>query len=320
MTTQGQNLYNGYFISDGNPRIIEFPGDITSYFQINWTKWNSTATPGVLKRAWFHVSMPRDSYVGVKNTDGAATDESIAGTSGGFTYIDPQNIPTFAATTITAVTQANPAQITSASHGLVAGDLVYLNNVTGMQQISGWVFEVKSIVDASNFTIDLDSSAFAAPGTGGTATKVDDPLDFFPQHNYISSISQAANCVVRVSWTNPSENCPIGSKWRFNVSAASGMIQINGQIGTVLAVNDADNTITFDTNTVGYTAFALPASGSVPYTFPHIVPVGEDNSILSAAVRNDAFRGLQLGNAVVGASGDHIKWFARTGEIINTYR
>ena len=319
MSIQGQVLYKGHFTSDGNPRTIDFPGDVTNYFQMNWTQWNSTANPGVLKRAWFHDSMPNGSYLGVKNTDAAATDESILALTGGFTRIAPDNVVTFAATAITAVTQANPAQITSAGHGLLAGDLIYINNVTGMQQISGWVFRVRSIVDPNNFTIYLDSSGFAAPGTGGTVRKGVDPLGFFPQHNYISAITQAANCVVTVTWALPSTNFPVGSKWRFNVPAVNGMVEIDGLLGTVLAASDVANTVTFDIDTTGFTAFALPASAGVPYTFPQVTPVGEDNTILAAAVTNDGFRGLELGTAVVGVASDEIKWWACKGELINLY-
>ena len=97
---------------------------------------------------------------------------------------------------------------------------------------------------------------FAAPGTGGTVRKGVDPVGFFPQHNYISAITQAANCVVTVTWALPSTNFPVGSKWRFNVPAVNGMVEIDGLLGTVLAASDVANTVTFDIDTTGFTAVA----------------------------------------------------------------
>lgn len=318
MSVQGNNVFYGHFTSDGNPTIIEFPGPVNFYYQMNWTQWNSTANPGVLKRAWFHSTMPDASYLGVQNTNGAATDQSIRGTTGGFTPLDFENIPVFAPTAITAVTQANPAQITSNAHGLAVGDRCVLYNVTGMQQISGWLFEVRAIVDANNFTIQLDSSGFAAPGTGGQVRKVIGAFEFRPQMNYITSISQAASAVVRMAWATPSLNTPIGSLIRFRVSADSGMTEINDLIGEVTAINDTNATATVNIDTTGFTAFALPVSGTV-YTQPHFVPVGEITSILAASMTNQAFEGLELGTAVVGASADEIKWVASMRELINVY-
>ncbi len=314
MTVQGNNIIYGSFTSDGNARTLILPSLVDRFVITNRTLWGSGPAGKITKSEWSR-GMPAGWAL---NTGEAAGNDLYAtkSTVNGFTEINPLNIPTFAATTITAITQANPAQITSATHGLQPKDLVVLNNITGMQQISGWVFEVKSVIDASNFTIDLDSSGFAAAGTGGTVRKIDDPLDFFPQHNYISSITKAVNCVVRVTWTDPSINCPIGSKWRFNVPASSGMVEINGRLGTVLAVNDTDNTVTFDIDTTGFTTFALPASGSVPYTFPQITPVGEINTTLLAAVTNDGFLGLRLGTDVVGENGNVMDWIALKGVTI----
>lgn len=318
MTVQGNQVYYGDFVSDGVPTTIQFAGPVNYYYQMNWTQWNSTANPGVLKRAWYHSSMPAASYLGVKNTDGAATDESVIAVAGGFTPIDFTNPPTYASTAITAVTAANPAQITSNGHGLVAGDLVELQNVTGMQQISSMIFEVNTIVDPNNFTIFLDSSGFAAAGTGGTATKIFNSLYYSPFRGLITGITQAANAVMTLAVFRPGEY-EVGERYRMIVPTGFGMTQMNGLLVTIVAVNAATNTITLDVDSTAFTAFAFPASAAVPFTFPQFVPVGDITPVLTGSIVNRAFHGLELGSVVVGAASDHIKWFASTAELINSY-
>lgn len=320
MSVQGNNIFYGHFTSDGNPTTIELPGPVNFYYQMNWTQWNSVANPGVLKRAWFHSTMPNGSYLGVKNTDGAATDESIMAATNGFTPVDPRIPQTFAATAITAVTQANPAQITSNAHGLAINDLVKLSNVTGMQQISNYIWRVRSIVDVNNFTIFLDSSGFAAAGTGGTATRILEP-DFFtyaPPGGQISGITQAANAVVTLAFEDASV-VQVGAIYRFTIPPEFGMTEMNGLLGTVTAVSAANNTMTVNINSAGFTAFAFPASGAVPFSPPIFIPAGATTPTLTAAMHNITFIGLQLGTAVVGANGDDIKWVASTRELLDVY-
>lgn len=67
---------------------------------------------------------------------------------------------------ITAITQANPAQVTSANHGLLDGNKVSFNYVGGMTEIVGATYTV-TVVDDDNFTVDVDSSAFTAFTSGG---------------------------------------------------------------------------------------------------------------------------------------------------------
>lgn len=318
MSVQGNNVFYGHFTSDGNPTTIEFPGPVNFYYQMNWTQWNSVANPSVLKRAWFHSTMPSASYLGVQNTAGAATDESIMAATGGFTPIDFRNPPTFAGTAITAVTQANPAQVTSNGHGLVVGDLVILTNVTGMQQISSLVFEVNTVVDANNFTVFLDSSGFAAAGTGGTATKLFNDTFYTPFRGAITDITQAASAVITLAVFAPGDY-NVGETHRIIVPAGFGMTQMNGLVATITAVNAATNTITVNINSTAFTAFAFPASASVPFTFSQIVPIGDVGSVLTGSIQNRAFFGLELGSAVVGANNDDIKWVASTRELLSVY-
>lgn len=72
--------------------------------------------------------------------------------------------------TITAITKAASAQVTATAHGFVQGQIVYITGVVGMTEINGQWYLVKTVVDANNFTLALDSTNFATYTSGGTAS------------------------------------------------------------------------------------------------------------------------------------------------------
>jgi len=70
---------------------------------------------------------------------------------------------------ITDVTKADPAVVTAADHGMVDGDSVRIENVVGMTELNGNIYEVDS-ADAPSFELkDTDSSAYTAYASGGVA-------------------------------------------------------------------------------------------------------------------------------------------------------
>jgi hypothetical protein len=72
--------------------------------------------------------------------------------------------------TITNITQANPAVVTSAGHGLTTGDSVEIVNVLGMVEINDQHSRV-TVVDANSFQLDwIDSTGYTSYTSGGTAT------------------------------------------------------------------------------------------------------------------------------------------------------
>lgn len=80
------------------------------------------------------------------------------------------------AKTITAITKANPGVVTSAAHGFVAGDWVFITGVVGMTQLNGRSFIVGTV--ATNtfqlHTLDdtpLDTTLYTTYVSGGTAAR-----------------------------------------------------------------------------------------------------------------------------------------------------
>lgn len=88
---------------------------------------------------------------------------SITGTTQVFTDVIEAGAKTGA---ITAATQANPCQITSAAHGLYNNLQLTITNIEGMTQLNNRNYKV-TFVNSDNFTIGIDSSAYTAYTAGG---------------------------------------------------------------------------------------------------------------------------------------------------------
>jgi hypothetical protein len=80
----------------------------------------------------------------------------------------------FAATQkpIQAITQAANAQVTCNGHGFAQGQAVLLSNLGGMTPLSGQTVTV-TVLDANNFTIGVNTSAYPAYAGGGVASAED---------------------------------------------------------------------------------------------------------------------------------------------------
>lgn len=83
-----------------------------------------------------------------------------------------ESLPGYESTkTITAITQASPAQVTAASHGYDNGDIVRLKDIVGMTELNDAEYVI-TVVDANNFTLDdVDSTAYTAYTSGGTSER-----------------------------------------------------------------------------------------------------------------------------------------------------
>ena len=85
---------------------------------------------------------------------------------------------------------------------------------------------------------------------------------------------------------------------------------MNNLIGEVTAVGTTS--ITVDIDSSAFTAFAYPTSATAAagVTWPQVVPVGEDYTILTDRIYNSDVRGVNLGVNVVGADGALVVWRA----------
>ena len=74
--------------------------------------------------------------------------------------------------TITAITQANPAVVTSSTHGYSNGDHVWINSVVGMTRLNARRFTVANQTTNTFELTGENSTSYDAYASGGTAAKV----------------------------------------------------------------------------------------------------------------------------------------------------
>lgn len=70
--------------------------------------------------------------------------------------------------TITGITKAALAVVTSAGHGYAVNDQVYFRGITGMIEINGLIGTIQSVT-TDTFTVDIDSSNFTTFGSASNS-------------------------------------------------------------------------------------------------------------------------------------------------------
>jgi len=89
-----------------------------------------------------------------------------------------QEITNSSAITITGITKANPGVVTAAAHGFSDDDIVLIEDVVGMTSVNDVRVKIDDATTdtfslATEAGVDIDTSAYTAYVSGGTATKVD---------------------------------------------------------------------------------------------------------------------------------------------------
>jgi hypothetical protein len=228
----------------------------------NRTAWGDDAAETSVE-SWYRRGMAAGAAQTVDQavTTGIMSTEAV--TSGGFTFIDTSNPPSFAALATTAISgNAGTFVVTMANTGSIAvGDYVRLYGTTGELQIAGYSFQVTAVTANTSITLGYMASGgltFAADATAGQVVKYI-PNRMYPRWQYIANITRAAQGVVY--FTAKNDYTP-GEIVSFRVSSAFGMDEINNKQARVLSVTNSStvSSITIDLDTSGYTAFAFPTS------------------------------------------------------------
>lgn len=123
-----------------------------------------------------------------------------------------QNIDANSAKAITGLTQANPGVVTATAHGFATGDKIKLASVGGMTQVNNLYFTI-TVLTADTFSIGVDTTAYTAYTSGGTATQY--------------GITQTSPARVYAAAHGLSNGDLI------YISAAAGMTEVNGIAFTV---------------------------------------------------------------------------------------
>lgn len=284
---------SGSFTSDGLPRVLDIQSG-ASYFKLT----NVTAGQ---EYEWFSSFAVDSAY----DITGAALI-----TSGGISAFASQENAFGPEKTGTGVSQAAAAVVTIVAHGFETGDIVRLYGTTGMRQIAGQLFQVTK-TGADTFTIDLDTSGFVAPATAVKARKLLVPQLIEPRSRAIVDLTLGASTTVK---TSVDHGYAVGQYITLVVPSEFGSSEISGQSGRISAISSA-NEFVVEIDSSAASAFAYPASGSVPFTFPQAVVAGDQTTlaqgnVFPGSIRNDGIRGLALGATVVGSAADEIYWYA----------
>lgn len=284
---------SGSFTSDGLPRVLDIQSG-ASYFKLT----NVTASQ---EYEWFSSFAADSAY----DITGAA----LISSGGVSAFASAENVYG-AELTGTGVSQAAAAVVTINGHGLATGDIVRLYGATGMRQIAGQLFQI-TVTGANTFTIDLDTSGFAAPATAIKARKLIVPQLIEPRSRYIVDLTLGATTTVK---TSVDHGYAVGQYITLFVPVEFGSSEVSGQSGRISSITSA-NEFVVDIDSSAASAFAYPASGSVPFSFPYAVVAGDQTTlaqgnVFPGAIRNSGVRGLALGATVVGSAADEIYWYA----------
>lgn len=308
---------HGYFTSDGTAKIISINTDIDIIKVTNMTEIAASNSGHGTVYHWLKASNGWVEYH-------PAADHTIAVdvlASGAFTIIDSSENPVGAVdSTITAISNAAiPVVTLTSTSDLCAGDVVRLFDPTGAQQFGGYDFTIGNNTFTGT-TFSLDYAPQIVAGTTASLRKISYDTIYAPRERKITNITAASSAVVTFSVTH---DFTAGQVIRFNVSAAFGMSEINGLRGTVTAISTANNTVTVDIDSSGFTAFAFPLTAAKLFSPAQAVSVGE--TVVSPravpyqdAVYNTAYKGVKLQAGVKlpgGSNNDVIHW-----EISSTFK
>ena len=316
-------IQQGRFTSTGANKVIQLRADVDWMRVYNTTQAAASQTTVVGVEYYWQRGFPADAtWIYYKSNAANAANLSQYSTSEGFTLIDSSlQTPGTLNATITAVSSAAiPVVSNSGTNGLLAGDVVRIINVAGAQQLGGVDFTVGNNTLTSG-TFSLDYMAQIVAGTTGSWRKISFNPIFYPRRRVVTKITKAASAVVTLSVTH---GYKVGQAVRFKVPADFGMVEMDGLLGVITAIDTTvttGNSITVDIDSTAFTTFAWPLTASTAFTPAEVIPVGEDTAealsavqdILSDATINESYIGMSLFGGESnpgGANADVMYWVA----------
>lgn len=344
---------NGSTVTAQNIPMTDMPDWVFVKDKTNWGAQSTAANP--IYAEWFS-SMAQGSYLALgqpSSTGAGVTTYTSQGTSGGFTFINQANPPTFTRVAITAVNGTTFVVSTGTTTGINVGDYVRLINVVGAQEISGPnLYQVTAVSAGTSITLGYAASAVSAGltianGTTGFYQKVY-PNQFYPNTLPVAYITQATQAVVYFFRQNPYTP---GELVDFQIPTPYGMTQLSNLTGKsgsgpftnnpsgaarVLSVTNSAtvSSITIDVDTTGFTAFQYPissafangaspavcipaGSGVVPLNGSATIPASPPGTNLADAFDNRSQYVMQIGTSAAGVANANMEVFAFKADFNN---
>lgn len=311
----------------------------------NWGKLSegSYVAANPVYAEWYS-NMASGSFLGQGQSNVASGSASLfgtTGTSGGFTFYNSANPPTFAGLACTGIDKNSFVCTMTDTGSIAVGDLVRVTNAVAMEQISGYVFQVTGVNANVSITLGYMASArtagltFSNNATSATITKLIQPA-FYPRKRNVAYITQATQGVVYFTQQN---DFTAGEIVDFLIPTGYGMIQLSqltaaaGGAPRVLSVTNSStvSSITLDLDTSGFTAFGFPTSaniytsaspavcvpagsGIVPNNGSSTVPQSPPGTNLQDAFDNKNQYIMQIGTSACGVASAKMQWFAFKGD------
>jgi hypothetical protein len=246
----------------------------------NLTNWGDTTAVTSIESEWFS-GMAQGSYISEDQTVTTNALTSNTGTSGGFTFINQTNPPTFAKVAITAINGTTGVVLTGTTTGINVGDFVRLINVVSAHELSSILFQVTAVSAGVSITLGMLATAVTAGlvianGTTGFYQKVY-PGFMYPKLSSVLYVTQATQA--KVYFAKPNDFTP-GELVDFQIPTPYGMTQLSNLTGTpplspnglnnkpgaarvLQTINSAtESSIVIDYDTTGFTAFVYPTSAN----------------------------------------------------------
>jgi len=296
----------GNYISDETTKYLEIPFDVNWFSIRNITQMAAAVGgAGQMTSAFWQ----QDEAYGTGILKEATIDASVTtdlDATNGFVKIDTSQSPLGTMEVHTGITNAAPPVMTVADALLYpTGSIVRLGLATGSTTIQNLDFTVHY-----NAPTSIRLEYMIAPGaasTGGNVFPLKWDGPWYPRNRTICSITQAAQAVIGMTVTHEFE---VGDIVRLMVPVEFGMVEANGKEVKITAINrditTPVNTITVDLDTTTYTAFAWPATGTILFSTPEVIP-------LSGPIINTAYRGIKIVPGAAnpgGVAGDVMYWIA----------
>jgi Flp pilus assembly protein TadG len=175
---------------------------------------------------------------------------------------------TYGTKTITAVTKANPAVFTAASHGLVAGDKIWLSGITGMTQLNDKPYIVRSTgLTTNSFQLQRWNS--------GSYTTLDTSSGY---STFSAGTNAIKKCLVNTNTVNGCELQVTATAHGFSNGARVVISGVSASTGGSTAANAINNSTT-DNNDADDTdnkrgTWAVSNVATNTFTIPAYMPSG----------------------------------------------
>lgn len=192
---------------------------------------------------------------------------------------------------ISAITKSNPGKVTTAvAHGFVSGQKVYITGANGMTQINGQVVTV-TFIDATNFTIGIDTSGYSAYTSGGTVSRLAGLTSAGSWASGVANVTATVTLKRAVTPDGPytALNIGIGPRDDDGVALLSGLLNLDADSS---GSNESYNVFATQAwfgrlrvgNVFGTTVLALPLALTTEYyNTSYFMTNGSDNCTVLAA-------------------------------------